>query len=118
MSIVDRLRKEGPLGSVTPPADGTLEKACPLLWEMLTLDRYKDRADRVLPEVKIRRISGGYEATLQDHETCQQISAVALTWEAIPAALEATLASGSVPWRPFKSYVNPKGLARHTKKGS
>lgn len=116
MSLIDRLRKEAPNGHVQPPNDEALAKACPLLWEMLTLDQYRDKSDRILPEVKIRRVGGGYEVVLQDHETCTQIGAVSLTWEGLPAALEAALGATSTVWRSFKSYVNPKGLRRHEDK--
>lgn len=109
MGRLEELAKMVAEHAVAPPDDEVLEKDYPLLWEMLTSARYSDGRERILPTIRIERISGGYRAVLADDSLWVRKSAVALTWAEIPAALEKALADASVPWEHFKSYKNAKG---------
>jgi hypothetical protein len=64
---------------------------------------YKDSTLRVLPSLRIERISGGYQVTLQDHASHQQCSVNVVTLKEIPKALESLLGAGGEAFRPFES---------------
>jgi hypothetical protein len=66
---------------------------------------YADKSRRILPTIRVSREPGQYRAVLQDHETCNQVSAASTTLQGIWEALERAMA---VPlnWQPFKSYLN------------
>lgn len=101
--LADRLLERGTTPGVRPPADPETEKACPLLWGLLTQDRYRDGTVRVLPTIRIERVHGGYLVTLQDHASNQQVSCeVTKLWE-LHFALEQILASGENVFRPYSS---------------
>lgn len=101
---------------VAPPDDEETRFNCPYLWELLTVDRYKDGKDRFLAEITIKRVGGGYVAEVRDHETGQAKQAMALRLHDVFIMLEAALANVESPWRAFKSFLNPKGLERHLPK--
>lgn len=109
MSIIDDLKTLRGEGRTAPPTDDLVSEPCPLLWELLTADRYKDGSPRILPEISISRVPGGYEATLRDHEMWMQVSAFVGRLADLPVALEAVLRDPTRPWRPFQSYRNKKG---------
>lgn len=83
---------------------------------MLTADRYDGGDDRILPELVITRTDGGYIFTLKDHESGQAKSVWGARLLDVGSALEQALVSQELPWKPFKSYLNPKGLGRHDEK--
>jgi hypothetical protein len=68
-------------------------------------DTYRDGTIRVLPTLKIDRISGGYRITLQDHASHQQVQAWSATWTGLPAALEAAMRHPNCEWRPYVSHL-------------
>jgi len=96
-------------GRVTAPHDDAVEQECPDLWEILTLDQYADKSKRMLPEISINRVPGGYEVSLKDHEMCQQLTTFCPTLAEAAKALETALHDPTRPWKPFKSYRNQKG---------
>lgn len=100
----------------TPPDDDEIRLGYPAVWQLLTMDRYPAGADRFLPEVVINRVDGGYQAELRDHETCSKKTAYAPKLLDVVKALETAVRDPNVPWMPFKSYRNPKGLDRHQEK--
>lgn len=106
-SIVDTLRGREGAGRIVAPNDDETERQWPWLWELLTVDRYRDKTTRHLPELLIRRVSGAYEVTLRDHASRQQKTAYALTLAGLWESLEAALVDPTRPWKPYDSYLNP-----------
>lgn len=88
---------------MSPPDDPEVARRCPLLWELLTLDRYSDGSERVMPTLKIERVAGGYLAILQEHASRQQVQVKALKLGDVPRALESLLASDLDAWKPYDS---------------
>lgn len=109
MSALEDMMGQVVEGRVAHPDDPVVEKDCPDLWEFLTLDVYKDKSKRMLPELTVNRVPGGYEVTLKDHEMCSQLSTFSPTLAGLAAALEAALHDPTRPWKPFQSYRNRKG---------
>jgi hypothetical protein len=109
MSALEDMMGQALEGRVAAPDDDGLEKLCPDLWELLTLDQYKDKTKRMLPELTVNRVPGGYEVTLKDHEMCLQVTTFSPILSAIGQALEAALHDPTRPWKPFQSYRNRKG---------
>jgi hypothetical protein len=103
---------------VRPPADPELEHSCPLLWELLTLDSYSDGTNRVLADLRIERMSGGYVVTVLDHASNQQASAYAATLSTAARALELQIGSGEDCWRPYKSFKVKDPLKRSKREKS
>jgi len=115
-NLIDHLFSQGAEKRIAPPDDPTFERNCPALWQLLTIDRYSDGRDRFLADIVIRRTGGGYVAELRDHETNQKKAVTALRAADVLPALEHAVCDATVPWRAFKSYDNPQGLDRHSKK--
>jgi hypothetical protein len=90
-------------GGVSPPPDEAVRSRCPLLWELLTLDTYRDGTQRVLPTLKIERTGGGYVVSLQDHASRSQVTVTCETLAEVPRALERVLGSGKDVWREYDS---------------
>lgn len=109
MRLIDELQQMVAAKVTTPPTDPEVEEHCPNLWEMLTADKWGDGSERMLPVLKIERVSGGYKATLQDDALCIKKSAHALTLGDVPKALEKALLDQETPWESFKSYKNKQG---------
>lgn len=105
MPTIDALAKAALDGRTPSPVDPNVERLWPFLWELLTKDAYTDGTLRILPEIKIIRAPGGYQAQLNDHETCKQWAVAFLTLGEVFEALETRLCSGGPP-RDFKSMVN------------
>jgi hypothetical protein len=109
MSRLDDLAQKIGGGGVAPPQEEALFETCPFLWEMLTMDKWADGSERLLPEMVISRVPGGYKITLKDDSLCIRKSVVAPTIEALWKALEDAIVRDDVPWENFKSYRNKKG---------
>lgn len=109
MSALEQMMSQAIEGRISAPSDEDLEQSCPDLWELLTLDKYKDASKRMLPEISVNRVPGGFEVTLKDHEMCLQITTFAPILMDIGRALEAALHDPTRPWKPFQSYRNRKG---------
>lgn len=109
MSALEDMMGQALEGRVSAPSDEGLETLCPDLWELLTLDQYKDKSKRMLPEITVNSVPGGYEVTLKDHEMCLQVTTFASTLGGLGTALEAALHDPTRPWKPFQSYRNRKG---------
>jgi len=109
MRLIDQLQKAVAAGGVAPPADDVLASRCPNLWEMITTDRWGDDSERMLPEIAIERVPGGYKVTLKDHALCIRKSALCLALDECWGALERALTDSSTPWESFTSYRNRKG---------
>lgn len=103
--LAEQLLQRGIEQHVVPPDDGALERQCPLLWGLLTLDTYRDGTVRVLPSIRVERISGGYRVTLQDHASHQQIAATSITLGGLGKALESAMRHPNAEWRPYASQV-------------
>jgi hypothetical protein len=101
---------------VASPYDPDTAELAPSFWQWATQDRYEDGSDRLLPEIKWTRVSGGWQITLQDVETAQQTHFTTETAREWVLAAERHLTSGECCWMPYKCYRNPKGLGRHDKK--
>lgn len=74
------------------------------MWGLLTVDTYRDGTVRVLPTLKIERVTGGYEVTLQDHASHQQVSVQIACLGDVGGALEAVLRKGGDAFREYKSF--------------
>lgn len=109
MSALEDMMGQALEGRVAAPDDDQLEANCPDLWELITLDQYRDKSKRMLPEISINRVPGGYEVTLKDHEMCLQVTTFSAKLSGIAEALEAALHDPTRPWKPFQSYRNRKG---------
>lgn len=109
MRLIEQLQQMVAANVVLPPDDPEFAEQCPNLWEMLVTDKWGDGTARMLPQLAIERISGGYKATLKDHSLLIQKSAVANRLCDVPKALEAALCDQAVPWEIFKSYRNKAG---------
>jgi len=109
MRLIEQLQQMVAAHVVRPPDDPEVEAACPNLWEMVTIDKWGDGTDRMLPQLVIERIDGSYKITLKDHSLCIQKSAVANRLQDLPAALEKALVDQEMPWESFKSYRNKQG---------
>ncbi len=116
MSLIDQLKEAFGNGHISPPSDDEMASLCPLLFELLVVDRYADGSKRFLPSISIDRESGGYVVTIKDHATRRQKSVAAPTWSSIPIRLQEALLDETVPWKEFKSFVNPK--SNDKKKGN
>lgn len=82
-----------------------------MLWSLLTMDRYSDGTRRVLPTIKIERLSGGYEIVLQEHSSRKQCTVRVNRLDAIPKALERLISRDMDCWRPYDSHkVKAKDL--------
>jgi hypothetical protein len=115
-SIVQALTAKAKTKSVQPPYDPDTAEACPLFWEVVTMDRYDADTDRYLPEIMLTRVDGGWEAVIRDIETSQETRFCFVTFVELPQAAEKHLASPRGLWRPFRNRKNQKGIARHEKK--
>lgn len=101
-----------------PPVDPEVEERCPNLWEMLTVDRWGDDSERVLPRIMVDRVAGGYLVTIQDDSLLLKKTCFAARWEDIPKALETALLNPEAPWqRMDKSYRNKLGAKVAEKNG-
>lgn len=105
--FIDGLKLGSGPKRISAPNDETLQGLCPFLWELLTLDQYSDGSPRALAEIVLRRVPGGYEASVRDHAS-RQAKAVTflescLMWE----ALEAVLCDPTRPWKVYDSYLVP-----------
>jgi len=109
MRLIDELQQMVAARVTTPPTDPEVEEHCPFLWQMLTFDKWADGSERMLPVIKIERVSGGYKVTLQDDALCIKKSAMCQTLAGCPAALEKALVDQELPWESFKSYKNKQG---------
>lgn len=109
MRLIEQLQQAVAAGGMAPPADDQVEQRCPNLWEMLTTDKWGDATDRILPEMVIERVPGGYKVTLRDHALCIRKSALCLTLGDAWDALERALTDSTTPWEAFASYRNKKG---------
>jgi len=109
MRLIDELQQMVALKVTTPPNDPDVEEAAPNLWQMLTLDKWADGSDRMLPVIKIERVSGGYRATLQDDALCIKKSCMVAVLADVPKALEKAIVDPELPWENFKSYKNKQG---------
>lgn len=109
-SAVERLLQDALKRRIPEPDDPECEHAFPNLWEFLTLDQYAGGLERILGEITIVRIPGGYRATIKDHDTGKAKSASSLTLLDCFRGLEEALCDPNCPWIDFKSYKNKKGL--------
>ena len=109
MALLDDLAKTISEGRIAPPDDPDTEKACPTLWVFLTQHQWGDGTVRMLPQIVIERIGGGYRVTLRDDSLCVRKGATCVTLSEAFTALEKALVDGSVPWEDFKSYRNKQG---------
>lgn len=109
MSRLDELAEKISQGRVEPPAEEMLLEECPFLWEMMTTDKWGDDTDRILPQLVIDRIGGGYRITLKDDALCVMKRATSVSLQGLFKALEEALLSPDVPWESFRSYRNKKG---------
>ena len=111
MSYIDDLARQRVDGTMQAPPDDLVRDSCPLLWELLVLDTYDDKehTKRVMPEIVVGRVNGGYAVTVKDHETCQQKQLFALRWAEIPQEVERALSDPTRPWYAFKSFKNRLG---------
>lgn len=109
MSVLEEQTARVLEGRITKPDDDATERNCPELWEFLTMDQYADGSKRMLPEIVVHRTPGGYEATLKDHELCQQLSTHVHTLSGVGDALELAMHDPAKTWKPFQSYRNRKG---------
>jgi len=109
MRLLEQLQAAVAAGGCAPPADDHLEAQCPNLWELLTVDRWADDTIRILPEITIERVPGGFKATIKDHSLLIRKSALCLTAGEVFTALETAISDVSTPWEGFQSYRNKKG---------
>jgi hypothetical protein len=116
MSLIDDLAANNGKRMMTPPTDERLEKGCPLLWSMLVQAEFADGTQRVMPDIIIRRVTGGYEVTLRDHDFCLQKTAMTRTMDGAFKALEKSLADPEAPWKPYASQVPSEYRKKHEKK--
>ena len=105
--FVEQLRRAGATRRVSPPADEATKRQWPLLWQWWTVDAYADQSPRALPEIVLKRVSGGYEATLRDHASRQQKKCVFLALDQLPDAMNAVLCDQTRPWTDYDSYLVP-----------
>lgn len=117
VQTIDDLAKESLDGRTARPVDPHSEERFPNLWELLTVDAYRDGCLRHLPTIRIVRAQGGYQATFQDHETCYQWTVTYERLEDTWKALERRIATGG-PGVQFKSMINKTGqpFSRRKKK--
>lgn len=112
------MRREAADTRLTPPNDAYVSVECPLLWELLTQDRYRNGEVRVLPTIRIERISGGYEVVLQEHSVRKQVRTIVLRLGEVAEALERCLTADLDAWRPYDSpKVRERDLMPKEKKG-
>lgn len=109
MSRLDDLADELQGGRITPPDDEALEKACPYLWDYLTVDKWKDGSARLLPRITVDRVPGGYKVCLQDDGLWVKKTVIVQTFAGIAEALEKGLLDAQLPFEPFKSFRNKSG---------
>jgi hypothetical protein len=104
-SLAEQLLERGIDDRVLPPSDERLQAKCPLLWGLLTQHTYRDGTIRVLPSIRVERVSGGYRITLQDHASHQQIAAASNTLAALGEALERAMKAVDPEWREYRSQI-------------
>lgn len=109
MRLIEQLQQMVAAHTVAPPDDPDLEAAAPNLFELLTMDKWADGSDRILPQLIVERVPGGFKATLKDDSLCIRKSALCNRLGDLPAALEKALLDQEQPWESFKSYRNKGG---------
>ncbi len=109
MRRLEELAKAVAERRMNPPDDPEVEKAAPFVWEMLTIDTWGDGSERIMPQLVIERVPGGYKIVLKDDSLCIRKSALATHWCDLLTALEAALVDDELPWETFKSYRNRQG---------
>lgn len=92
-----------------PPVDAETEEKCPNLWEMLTMEKWGDGSERILPTIKIERVPGAYRVSLVDDSLCIRKAVIVPCLSVAFEALERVLIDPETPWETFKSYRNKKG---------
>lgn len=80
-------------------ADPAFERGLPALWEYLTLRSYDDGSPRQAATLLVFVEDGTWKACLSDREAQRSAWAAAGTFQGVLAALEASLATGTVQWR-------------------
>lgn len=116
-SPVEILEAKARNKTIAKPYDPDTAEACPLFWELVTLDRYpKNDKDRLLPEIRLSRIDGGWLAILQDIETGYETRFEFTAMLDLARAAEKALGSGKTVWKAFMNHKNKKGIERHDKK--
>jgi hypothetical protein len=108
----ERVKRDALQQADQAPVDEAFESSCPDLFDLLTRTVYAGGKTRTPSDVVITCIGGLWSATLHEHDTHQQKSALALTWADLPAALEHALSDPGNPWRVYKSKRASQGLKR------
>jgi hypothetical protein len=104
MGFVEELARLRSGGGGIPPRDDATRATAPFLWELLTRTEYKPGKPRLVGELVVEASVGCWLVTLREHEVQKQFTVPVETLAGLAGALEAVLASGSIPWRDFKSY--------------
>jgi hypothetical protein len=116
--IVAELEASARAKRTPPPYDPDTADQCPLFWQLVTQDQTKTGEQRLLPDVKLTRVPGGWLCAIQDVETAQETRFTFEALRELALAAERHLTSGKAVWLPFKSMKNPKGIDRHKQKNA
>jgi len=105
------------VAGVSPPPDPVLEKEQPLLWDYLTRNYAGSEIKREFPTIVIKRVSGGFLATIQEHDLGWQKQVPFTRFGDLAAALELAMANDEMyPRLPYTSHLNRLGLKKFQRK--
>lgn len=114
--IVLELAKNAAKKRTPAPDDDDTRLGCPKFWGIIAVDRYPSGQDRLLPELKLVRVPGGWRCTVQDVETSQETRFEFEALLDLARAAESHLTSGNAVWTYYKNRKNQKGIDRHKDK--
>jgi hypothetical protein len=112
--LADKARAKG----VTAPYDPDTEEAAPLFWELCTTSVNADGTERLLPDLRLTRVGGGWQCVIQDVETSQETRFQFGAILDLARAAERHLTSAGCVWTKYKNRKNPKGISRHDRKNT
>lgn len=92
--------------------DNVFIKACPALWEYLTLSRWEDGATRRTATLLVMVDEGTLKACLNDRDAERSLWVTGGTFQGLLAAIEERLKEGTGEWRKNQAW-NGRGGKKH-----
>jgi len=117
-SVIEELKGIATGRRIAPPDDPEVEEQCRKFWQWATETDAGEGRIRLLPDISLSRVTGGWKLVLKDIETSLCKKGTVQRLEDLARACEAILCDVTIPWEPFQNLKNPKGIDHHPKKSS